>query len=160
VHICRYILIALLSLSSVATLSAHDTLPSNWCIKPTTQPRIVSTFDFSPVELQAYSNQFPNIDHPVCYIDPDTGERKCVDNHGIVDNWSAASRMSHAYCAAASSEAIPFVTGPAQFNDPDEHHAGYDFNLRLTGVCVVCVPRDPEPTPTCPEGLYCLPTDD
>jgi hypothetical protein len=131
----RALLLNALFLASSATyVSAHETLPSEWCIDPGTEPHILSEFEFSPDELQAYAER----NSPKDNLSSDTGPE--YPNHGIVDRWYWANQMSHAYCAAIGRSAMPFVIRPVEFNDPQNHHESYNFDNPLIGVCVVCVP--------------------
>jgi hypothetical protein len=151
-RLLQHALIGLSLALSVSTLSAHETLPKNWCVDPATQPVIVSRFQFSPQQLKTLASQVPDPLSVSC--DPGC-------SHGIVDSvrdqWYEADHISRAYCAAPNTSqslrrsshsvtAMPFVTSPEAFNDPQNHHDAYDFSQGLSGACVVCVavpPSDP-----------------
>ncbi len=103
--------------------SAHETLDAGWCLDPHSSPELVSTFQFSDQDLDAYSKL------------PRPGE-SC----GVVDNWYWANRMAHEFCEVTvpNEVAMPFVAAPMQFNDTRNHHTLYKFRDGLNGSCVVC----------------------
>jgi hypothetical protein len=120
-------------LFAASAAGAHETLPPTWCADPQSNPIIVSSFSFNPLQLLQYSQL------------PRPGE-----NCGIVDSWHWAKRMAHEYCASvsnASVPAMPFVDSPRTFNDEQQHHQLYRFEDGLAGACVVCPPPPPLPHP-------------
>lgn len=154
------LLAALLSVSPM--LSAHDTLPAQWCADPNTVPVVVAQFDFPPEMLQAYREA-----NPILNGLEEGGVCNDLKSCGIVDDWFWADQLSHEYCAGigvqkqrtATAQTSPAPTSPAALpmpivNTPDafnarDHHSLYSFRKgHLVGACVVCVtPATPAPSP-------------
>ncbi|GAB3351905.1 hypothetical protein [Lysobacter tyrosinilyticus] len=114
--------VVMLSFASVA--SAHETIPKNWCVDATRDPKIIVNFQFDGDQL-----------------------RTLVDKCGIVDvkhdQWTQASLAIGEYCksvAPAGDDPMPFISGPKSYLTPD-HHDGYRLNQGLSGVCAVCPTR-------------------
>lgn len=116
----------LVTLAGTTTISAHETVPKDWCVDEATTPDIVDTFQFNGQQL-----------------------RELVDKCGIVDlvkspdDWTQASAAVAMYCAEkgdASQAAVPFVSGPKGYVTP-LHHDKYRLDSGLGGVCAVCVKK-------------------
>jgi hypothetical protein len=126
-------------------VSAHDTLPSTWCVAPNTRPVATAQFVFTPAQLAAYRDAHDEESGSV-----DGTQCDMLKTCGIVDDWFWANRMAHDYCdggldaGAARSGLVskqppmPFVSSPADYNARD-HHALYRFSDgNLVGLCVAC----------------------
>lgn len=116
----------LLTLTGTTTISAHETVPKDWCLDEATTPDIVDTFQFNGQQL-----------------------RELVDKCGIVDlvkspdDWTQASAAVAMYCADkgdASQLPMPFVSGPKGYVTP-LHHEQYRLDNGLSGACAVCVKK-------------------
>lgn len=150
--IVRPLAAALILGTAVLGLSAqaHEDIAPTWCgTQPGNQPVILASFGFSEKALGDFRTQILQeaATQGVC---PKTLLGVSVppvknDSCGIVDEWHYASRMAARHCrsltpnAPEEQVALPFVSGPGDFNDSAAHHDLYRFSDgTLTGACVVC----------------------
>lgn len=134
---------------------AHDNLPANWCLDPSTAPVASTRFSFTPEMLERYQRANPELRVPAEDCDT-SANRSC----GIVDEWHYANEMAMAFCAGSensvSRSAASFqgplvvVSSPEDFNTR-EHHDLYRFrDGNLIGTCIVCAPKPQAPVPNEP----------
>lgn len=138
---------------------AHDGQPQAWCADPQAQPQIVAQFSFSPTALNNFrlSILAQAAAEKVCPEDLWGNEIPAHpgDSCGVVDQWHYANLMAFRYCTGLTpnvpleDRAMPFVSGPTDFNNPQTHHAEYRFtDGKLNGACVVCRVPDGAPPPS------------
>lgn len=117
---------AFAALSFAAVASAHETIPKNWCVDTTKEPKIIVNFQFDGSQLRTLMDK--------CGI---------VDEVKGQDHWTLASLTIGEYCksaAPAEDEPMPFISGPKSYVT-QEHHDGYTLDQGLAGVCAVCPSR-------------------
>jgi len=148
-------LLLTLGLCAGTSVSAHDTLPADWCLVSGTGPAIVANFRFSPMQLRDYRlRNEPTLN---------CGNRSC----GIVDDWFWATRMAQDHCdgglegavpatlssrTSSTQTPVPFVSSPTDYGLIRDHHTAYSFSDGdLVGMCVICTtttePAIRSPTP-------------
>ncbi len=148
-HPARPLLLTALLLLSVSvpvvSISAHETMPTAWCVEPGAQPQIVSTFNFNKQQMLTMAQQVQETLGPEGLIAEGLAERMPDGRCGIVDRWKMAVYILQNHCEAqtASPNAIFNVTSPQAFLSPT-HHVSYDFTGGVQGSCAVCA------TPTTP----------
>ncbi len=129
----------LLAAALPATVRAHETMPARWCSAPNQTPVIVSTFSFSPAQLQSMATQTEQLLGPEGLIAEGLAERMPDGRCGIVDRWNMATYLAQTYCPSITGQpdAIIHITGPESYVS-SSHHETYRYTEGLEGACVVC----------------------
>jgi hypothetical protein len=128
-----------------STAHPHDTMPANWCAGANETPVIVSTFAFTPVQLETIADQTAQALGSEGLIAEGLAERMSDGRCGIVDRWNMATYIARNHCSMLSGHpnAIIHITGPGTYTS-SAHHSLYDYSHALEGSCVVCaVPGSP-----------------
>lgn len=135
----RSVLLAAALTALPMTVLAHDTMPANWCSGSNETPVIISTFSFTPEQLQATAEQVEQILGPEGLIAEGLAERMPDGRCGIVDRWRMATYIAQNHCPSASGNpnAIINITGPTSYTSSG-HHEEYVYGAGLQGSCAVC----------------------
>lgn len=141
----RTTLLAAIAIAASMSTSAHETMPTGWCLSPTQQPQIVQTFSFTQQQIRNMALQAEQMLGPEGLIAEGLAEREADGRCGIVDRWKMANYLAQHYCAAqtGNATAIANITGPAGFFGPN-HHATYNYGGGLQGSCAICTTKTEE----------------